>query len=183
MLRTFRTAAAVMLLPLLLSACGFGLRGVTYPLQPMPFGSLYLPGGSTVVGNLREILARDGQVTLPGKAAEAEAVLVIDGENYSKDILTINRSGKVNQYQLNYQVEAHVLKKGVPFGPPIEVRAHRDFVYSDQVLGKEQEENFLKDDMVKDVAEQLARRLAYLKPVKQDPFAALEGQPNAGTKP
>jgi LPS-assembly lipoprotein len=182
MLRSFRTAAVV-LLPLLLSACGFGLRGVTAPLQPMPFSSLYLSGGSPMVANLRHILERDGQVALPGKASDAEAVLVIDGENYSKDILTINRSGKINQYQLNYQVDAHVLKKGAPFGPPIEVRAHRDFVYSDQVLGKEQEENFLKDDMMKDVAEQLARRLAYLKPVKQDPFSVLEGQPNAGAKP
>lgn len=179
MLRSIRILAAAAVLPLLLSACGFGLRGVNAPLQPMPFSSLYLQGKTGVMGNIRHILERDGQVKLPAKAADAEAVLVVDSENYSKDILTINRSGKVNQYQLTYRITAHVNKKGAQFGPEMEVLVHRDFVYSDQVLGKEQEEAFLKDDMVKDAAEQMARRLAYLKP---DPFATLEN-PNAGVKP
>lgn len=182
MLRSIRTAA-VLTVPLLLAACGFQLRGLTAPLQPMPFASLYLDGSSAAVANVRHNLERDRQVTLAGKASEAEAVLTVDNEGYSKDILTINRSGKINQYQLTYRIAAHVSKKGQPFGAPITVVVRRQFTYSDQVLGKDQEEAFLKNDMVQDAAEQLTRRLAYLKPLPpENPLASLEA-PNAGTKP
>lgn len=182
MLRSIHTAA-ILAVPLLLSACGFGLRGLTAPLQPMPFASLYLEGNSGAVNNVRHLLVRDGQVKLVDKPAEAEAVLSVDGEDYHKDILTINRGGKINQYQLSYRIAAHVTKKGAPFGAPLVVQVRRSFTYSDQVLGKDQEETFLKNDMVRDAAEQLARRLAYLKPLPaQDPLARLE-TPDAGAKP
>lgn len=182
MLRSIRTLA-VLAVPLLLGACGFGLRGLSAPLQPMPFASLYLDGNSPAVGNVRHYLERDGQVKLTGKPSEAEAVLTVDNESYTKDILTINRGGKINQYQLTYAIAAHVTKKGMPFGTPLEIMVRRQFTYSDQVLGKDQEEAFLKNDMVVDAAEQLARRLAYLKPLPpENPLARLEG-PNAGVKP
>ncbi len=53
---------------------------------------------------------------------------------------------------------------GVPVEPDMNLTVRRYMNYSDSdVLGKEQEENLLWNDMRHDAAEQLVRRLSYLK--------------------
>ena len=151
----------------LLSACGFHLRGVGGELRPLPFASLWLASaGSQLHPHLERQLRFRPDVQMVSQANAAEAVLSVTEERTAKDILTINRGGKVNEYELTYRVTVRLSKNGHGYGEPITVLTRREFSYTDsQVLGKEQEEQLLFRDMRDDAATQIVRRLAALKPV------------------
>ncbi|UGA40453.1 hypothetical protein JOS77_14755 [Chromobacterium haemolyticum] len=71
--------------------------------KPLPFASLYFDGGGTAVaGDVRTVLARDPRLQVLDNPKQAEAVVTILSENQSKDILTLNVGGKINEYQLTY---------------------------------------------------------------------------------
>ncbi|WP_082824133.1 LPS-assembly lipoprotein LptE [Crenobacter luteus] len=149
-----------------LTACGFQLRGLTAPLAPLPFASVYLDGQGAVMSELGKALARDPRLTVATSAAQAEVVLRLSDEASAKDILTINRAGRVNEYLLTLRVTAELLRGGERYGEPRTVIVRRRLAYFDSaVLAKEEEESFLWRDMRRDAADQLARSLAYMKPL------------------
>ena len=172
--RTWLGAAAA---ALLLSACGFHLRGVGGEVRPLPFSSVWLATGATQLHpHLERQLRFRPDVQMVSQPQAAEAILTVTDERTAKDILTINRGGKVNEYELTYRVTVRITKNGVGYGEPITVMTRREFSYTDsQVLGKEQEEQLLFRDMREDAATQIVRRLAALKPVVE--------LPDAGKKP
>lgn len=152
-------------LTLLLSACGFQLRGLGANMKPLPFASLYLDTGkSGIAGDLQLLLARDNRLTLTKSPKDAAAVLSVLYENQKKEVLTINSGGRVNEYQLVYRVAVRTVINGVPVEPDMSVIVRREMNYSDSaILGKEQEEALLWSDARRDAADQIVRRLAYLK--------------------
>lgn len=149
----------------LLGACGFHLKGMGGTDRPLPFGSVYVDDGSSKLGGvLRETLAHNDKLTVLSAPKQAEAVVSVVKENQSKEVSTINSGGKVNEYQLSYTATVRTVIGGVPVEPDMDLTVRRYMNYSDSdVLGKEQEENLLWNDMRHDAAEQLARRLSYLK--------------------
>ena len=151
----------------LVSACGFQLRGLTTPLTPLPFSTIAINDGGVLSEPLQDALLRDGRIQLLAAGRGAEVVLTIHQAANAKDILTINRGGKVNEYLLTYRVDASVQRKGEAEPLPLTVIVRRELGYSDsEVLGKEQEEAFLLQDMKRDAADQLIRRLSFLPPIK-----------------
>jgi len=154
----------VLLLPLLLASCGFHLKGLGANNRPLPFASLFLDGKGNIAGPLSTALARTPNLTMTKDAKSAEAIMTIVAENSSKDIQTINSGGKINEYLLIYRVTARVTLKGESLGPDMTTVVRRSLTYSDNaVLGKDQEEALLWTDMYSDAADQLVRRLSYLK--------------------
>ena len=139
--------------------------------------SVWLATGATQLHpHLERQLRFRPDVQMVSQPQAAEAILTVTDERTAKDILTINRGGKVNEYELTYRVTVRVTKNGVGYGEPITVMTRREFSYTDsQVLGKEQEEQLLFRDMREDAATQIVRRLAALKPVVE--------LPDAGKKP
>ena len=150
---------------LLLTACGFHLRGLGGPLKPLPFSTMYLEAsGKGIESDLRTVFARDPKLTVMSAPKGAQAVVSVVSENQSKDILTINTGGRINEYQLTYTAVVRTVIGGVPVDPDMVVTVRRSLNYSDnQVLGKQQEEDLLWADARRDAAEQVVRRLAYLK--------------------
>ncbi len=153
-------------LTVLLTACGFHLRGLGGPLQPLPFSRLMLSMDKAQIdAPLRALLAVDPRVKLVSTAKEAEAVLTVLGEQNNKDILTINRGGSINVYQLTYKVTVQVILNGEEM-QDIVIPVRRELTYNDQdILGKEKEEALLWDDMHQEAARLLVYRLAALKKV------------------
>ncbi|GGY15948.1 LPS-assembly lipoprotein LptE [Paludibacterium paludis] len=149
----------------LLTACGFHLRGLDAPLKPLPFSRLFLASDNAqVTPPLKALLAVDPRVILVSTPKDAQAILSVVGEQNSKDILTINRGGSINRYQLTYRLTVRVLLDGEEAGPDIEIAVRRELSYNDQdILGKEKEEALLWDDMRQDAARLLLYRLAVLK--------------------
>ena len=151
------------LLALLLTACGFQLRGS----QPLPFSSLYIATGegSEMGAALRRNIRAVGSTQLPATPQEAQAIFTVIGEAREKSILSLSGAGRIREFQLRYRFAYRVHDlKGREFVPPTEIVLVRDISFSDeQVLAKEYEEGLLYRDMQNDMVQQVMRRLAAAK--------------------
>lgn len=147
-----------------LSACGFHLRGMGGIDRPLPFTTVHVSGDGTLVSPLTQVLKRNDAIQVVA-AGQAEASLQVLNESGKREVLTINRGGSVNEYLYRFTATAQLYKNGAPYGEPMSVSVRRTMDYTDSaVLGKEEEENQLWQEMRMDAAEQLVRRLGYIKP-------------------
>ncbi len=166
-LRIFPKPFALLLLTLLLGACGFHLRGQA----GMPFKSLYIDTTSPKTPLITE-LRRDlesNQVKLVATADQADVVLQIVSEISDKQILTLNTSGRVTEFRLNYRISLRAYDhKQQEWIPAEEMALRRDYSYDDTlVLAKESEENLLTQSMRSEMAQQILRRLSRARPQPQ----------------
>jgi len=156
-------AAVASVVAALLAACSFHLRGQAQ----LPFETLYIPGTSPLVVELKRNVAAASKTRLVDTPDAAQAVLGFTQEQRDKIILSFNAAGRVSEYQLRYRVGFRVTdSKGAQVYLPInEVLLTRDVSYSDaQVLAKEAEEALLYRDMQSDMVQQIMRRLVAAKP-------------------
>ena len=156
-------AALASVVAALLAACSFHLRGQAQ----LPFETLYIPGTSPLVVELKRNVAAASKTRLVDTPDGAQAVLGFTQEQRDKIILSFNAAGRVSEYQLRYRVGFRVTdSKGAQVYLPInEVLLTRDVSYSDaQVLAKEAEEALLYRDMQRDMVQQIMRRLVAAKP-------------------
>jgi LPS-assembly lipoprotein len=152
----------------LLSGCGFQLRGQAQ----LPFETLYIPGASPLVVELKRNVAAASKTRVVDIVGDAQAVLGFTAELRDKVILSFNTAGRVSEYQLRYRVGFRVTdpKGDRVYLPTSEILLTRDISYSDaQVLAKEAEEALLYRDMQSDMVQQILRRLVAAKPVQPQP--------------
>lgn len=155
---------AMLFTALLLAGCSFHLRGQA----GMPFDTLYLEAANPNTPFTKE-LRRNlevNKVKLVDTAKQADVVLNIVSENPDKQILTLDASGRVNEYELFYRVSlrAYDLKQQ-EWIPAEEFMMHRDFPYDENsVLAMEAEEDLLYQSMRTEMVQQIVRRLSRSKP-------------------
>jgi len=153
----------VMLLGLLLSACGFHLRAQA----TLPFETLYVEGSgnSTFVNELKRAVQSGSSTRLVDAPGEAQAVLQVMGEIRQKNILSLSGGGRVREYQLIYQITFRLHDgKGKELMPASVISLKRDVSFNDaQLLAKESEEVLLYRDMQTDAVQQIFRRLRVTK--------------------
>jgi LPS-assembly lipoprotein len=149
---------------LLLTACGFQLRGHA----GMPFSTLYLnatnPSTPFITELRRSLIASN--VKLANSAEQADVILNIESEVLDKQILSLSGSGRVNEFQLYYRVSVRAYDNQAQDWIPAEImEIRRDYSYDDtQILAKEQEEAMLVQSMRTDMVQQIIRRLSRTKP-------------------
>lgn len=160
--------AWIAVIALLLSACGFQLRG-NYSL---PFDTLHisLPTSSELHAVLKRNILASTQTRIVDDAKSAQATLVITGDRQVKDILSLNSAGRVREFQLVRTVGFRVHDAANrDLIPPGQIVLRRDISFSDaQVLSKEAEEGLLWRDIQEDLVQQLLRRLAAARPKPVD---------------
>ena len=166
-----RRAALALGLTVLLSACGFHLRGSNGSFM-LPFATMYigLPETSPLAIGLKRYIRAIGSTEVVGTKDGADAVLEVlsDPErNRTKTILSLNKNGRVQEYQLGYSINFRVLDKaGNQLLAPTTISLVRPITFDEsQVLAKESEEAALYRDMRNDLVQQIMRRLAAIKPV------------------
>ena len=166
-MRTLLLLTALLLTTLLLSACGFHLRGQA----GMPFNTLYLeaanPGTPFIAELRRNLEAYD--IKLVNQAEQADVVLNIAVEMPDKQILSLDGSGRVNEFQLHYRVSMRAYDvKQREWIPAEEMILRRNYLYDDaKILAKEAEEIMLYQSMRSDMVQQIVRRLSRAKPLPQ----------------
>jgi LPS-assembly lipoprotein len=164
---TNATRALLLLMVLALAACGFHLRGSNLKDIQFSFKSLYLkaPGETPFVTDLRRIL-KANKIELAATADKADLVLEVVSEQTIKQILSLSGAGRVQEYQLFYNVSLRAYdNQQNDWLPPEEISLSRILAYDDtQVLAKEQEEALLYKDMRSDAVGQAVRRLYRAKP-------------------
>ena len=151
------------MLSVLISACGFQLRGVA----KLPFETMYVEASDTSpVGNDLRRALKSSNVRITNSAPEAQAVVQLLGETREKIILSLSGGGRVREYQLRMRVSFRV------YGPnnkellvPTELVLLRDLSYDDtQILAKESEEALLFRDIQSDAVQQIMRRVSAINP-------------------
>lgn len=158
----------------LLVSCGFHLRGLGTSQLPESLATMRVVviGSQTANDPLR--LAMEDALRIQGGVSVTQAAdvptLAITPETVDSQVLTVDVSGKVAEYQLRYEIGFSVLNAaGAPLAPPQTLRLQRDYRFNPlNVLAKEQEEANLRNELRRDALSQIVRRLARLKPTQKD---------------
>lgn len=152
---------------LLLTACGFRLRGV----PEFSFDVLLIAAAPS------SALARELQRTLEGSGTKltvlrdladlpkAQVGLELLSEQRERVVVGQNASGQVRELQLRLRVKFRVRgSNGAELIPETELLQQRDISYNETIaLAKEAEEALLYRNMQTDIVQQLLRRLAVVK--------------------
>lgn len=150
-------------LALLLSSCGFELRGdPSVGLKTLSVTSV--AGAPGTLAEVKRMLATGPTKVVPTKDAEAQ-LRIID-EKRDKSVHTITGTGRVYDFQLRLTVHYDVLVPGreQPLVEPTEVISTRLITYSESApTAKEAEEQLLFKDMQVDIAGRILRHIAVVK--------------------
>ena len=152
---------------LVLSACGFQLRGA----YPLPFDKLYiaLPETTELHAQLKRSIAAGSNVSIVGSQKEAQATLIVASDVAAKNILSLSATGRAREFEL---VRTFTFRlgdaKNRDWLPQSQIVLRRSISFSDDlVLSKEAEENLLWRDIQNDLVQQILRRLAAAKTPEQ----------------
>lgn len=150
----------VLICVVLLSACGFQLRG-NYAL---PFDSLYidLPENNEVYASLKRGIEAGSKTKVVGDRDQAQAWMIVTNDRVAKSILSLSSAGRVREFQLIRTFSFRVIEPGGrEIIPQRDILLRRDLPFSDKdILAKEYEEQLLVRDMQSDLVNQILRRLA-----------------------
>ena len=152
-------AASLVAAAVLVTGCGFQLRGVAN----LPYETMYvdLPPSSLIGAELKRTLRAGTKTRIVEDRSEAEAVLIPVREARTKIILSLSSSGRVREFRLRYAFEFRVAdRQGRDLIAPVILVIERDFPFNDsQVLAKETEEALQYRDMQSDMVQQVLRRI------------------------
>jgi LPS-assembly lipoprotein len=158
-------------LSLLVSACGFHLRGSDGSYN-LPFNSVYvsLPVGSPLAIDLKRNIRGTGATAIAADANSADGVIEVISDpetTRGKSILSLNNNGRVREYLLSYTILFQVRDRaGNELLGPTQIALTRPITFNEsQLLAKETEEALLYRDMRTDLVQQMLRRMAAIKPV------------------
>lgn len=152
----------LLILVLSISACGFHLRGsqsvTTTAISGITISDAAAPGVGNEVRTLLETLGS----TIVTDTDEAEYNLHLAEQLLDKSVLSVSAvTGKVEQYQLTLTVRMTVTDADqAELLSGQQIRITRDYAFNDQaVLGSVSEERVLEQEMVRQAASQIVRRL------------------------
>ncbi|MCG8428438.1 MAG: LPS assembly lipoprotein LptE [Chromatiales bacterium] len=153
---------ALLIITLLLSGCGFQLRGASdLPASISPVHIQGVAPNSPIGRELRQLLL-DSQVAVSADFKQAASVLRLSDYRSHRRVLSVDNNGKVAEYELHESVRFELIEKqsGKQRLTPQAIGVTRAYINTEEeVLGKQQEEAFLRQDMQRDLAYRLIRRL------------------------
>ncbi len=160
-MKRFTQAISLLSVLLLLSACGFQLRG-QYNFH---FENIALRGmeNSEMNRNMNLQLQILNLKVNPPEGAQVKLNLL--KELRDRSIVTFSATGRAREVRITYELTYSVTdQKGDFLIATSQLNQRRELTYSDdQILGKEAEENQLYTEMQRDIARQITSRLSALK--------------------
>ncbi len=164
MMKLSKQKILLLVILVLLTACGFKLRG---QISSLPFKSLYIsaPEGHTIGMDLERAIGASSTTKVVAHAEEAEATLEVLSAVSERVILSLSGGGRVREFNLIYRAVYRLIdKQGVAIVPNTEISITRILPFLDaQVLAKEAEERLLQKDMQADAIQQILWRLSAIK--------------------
>ncbi len=151
---------ACLALFMLLSACGFALRGVT----PMPFDTLYvgMPDTTQFGADVRRALrAASPNTKLVDSPKEAQAILQQISDTRTLREVSLNAQGRVEEYELGINYTFRLIdNKGRALIPDTTLSIYREMPYDDQVMqAKQGQIETLYKAMQRDLVTRVLRRM------------------------
>ncbi len=152
----------LMLTTLVLSACGFHLRG-SQVASPVDISNVYIR--SVAAGKLTVEVKNQLQVvgTTSAKTSDqAQYILMLENESINRSVLSVSaETGKVEEYQLTLSVSMTVTEiSDAAVLADESINVARDYTFDeDAALAKFTEEEVLREDMIHQAAARIIRRL------------------------
>ncbi|WP_455197948.1 LPS-assembly lipoprotein LptE [Kaarinaea lacus] len=156
----------LILLLLLLTGCGFHLRGSVELPPEMKEINVVDAGGETLIApDLRDAL-RDRAVQVVDSAG---MTLRVRSESYSRRVLSVDSSGRALEYGLTYKVRVRLqAADGAVWVADELITIQRDLRFDPTaVLASSGEEALLQDEMRREAVQRILRLLSYAKPPEQ----------------
>ena len=150
---------------LLVSGCGFHLRGSLKEIGHLPVIYIHTERGSHLGVEATQIFRQAG-VELTDDRDQAEWLLTLSDEKEDRRVLSVDSSGKVQEYELHYGLIYQLQdQNGKQLLEEQELGLVRDYSFSGtDVLAKDDEETLLYRGMREQAAQMILRRLLSLKP-------------------
>lgn len=155
-MQIFLKELAILGLILMISGCGFQLRG---NIQAN-FDSISISGGTSSFNKTLQRKFRQAGISIKS-ASEAEKIVEIIKNSFTKTILSLTGTGVVSEYELDYVVTYRFKSKDSPWNLPVTIEASRNYTYDDSdILAKDEEEKRLvsgmEDQLIKTMATQIS---------------------------
>ena len=156
------------ILTLLLSACGFQLRGASSVSLPPELRQMRVTMDGTgfppLLVEMRNALLALGHVWLTDDISVGVPVLHLHGESSAQQVLAIDSSGRISAYLINYRVDFSLSgADGKSLMPSRPVKLQREITFDRlNVIATEKQGDFLQNEMRRDVTQQILRQLARL---------------------
>ena len=139
--------------------CGYQLRGSVS--LPPDLGAIHVVGPRDLSAAVIQLLDGAGVQVEPADGS-AGTVVRLGNERFDRRVLSVNpETGKESEFELAYQVTFEVTgAEGEVLVPRETVSLLRDYVFDiDGVLGKSREQSVLRDEMRRDAATRIVRRI------------------------
>jgi LPS-assembly lipoprotein len=150
--------AIVFVLALLLSACGYHLRGALD--LPANMKNVYVEGGSgPLLGQFGQSM-KASSVHLASSRKGAGIVIKIFNEDFNRRVLSLSERGKTNEFELVYRLDyefADAADKPLMGRQTVEIR--REY-YNDQqfIIAKDSEEAVIRSEMYQQAVNTIVNR-------------------------
>ena len=149
---------------MLLAGCGFHLRReAELPASMQRVHVEIADPSSALARDLSKALARSG-ATVVDKVEEGVAVLKIEANTLSTDVLSVGGTARANEYALRHHVEFEVTDAaGTAILPKQTIELSREFTFdATQALGVASETDLLGKELERDMVQTILRRLEAL---------------------
>lgn len=157
--RTLIVCIPLLVTTLALAGCGFHLRGAVD--FPEAIRTVQVMAPSELRNDILTLL-ESGGIGVSASAADADARITVTSERFSRRVLSVDpTTGKEREFELAYTLAFRVTGPG---GRTViedgSVNLLRDYVFDPEaVIGTGREEELLRDEMRRDAARQLMRRV------------------------
>jgi len=143
---------------LLLSACGYHLRGALE--LPAGLKNVYLAGGSSQLQEQFNSVMKLSSVPLASSPEAAGIIVKIFNEDSQRRVLSLNSAGAANDFELGYSFDYELVdskNKVLMARQPMEIK--REY-YNDQlaVLAKGNEEELIRNEMYQQAVRSIVNR-------------------------
>jgi LPS-assembly lipoprotein len=156
---------AAFLVILAAPGCGFHFRGTGSVELQVAKVFVESQAADQISAEVKRQLDYSG-VALASEHGTADAIVRLGNERFDRRVLSVDpRTGKVREFELGYAVDLNVTHRdGRSLIDPDTVTLLRDHVFDETAAISEfEEENLLREEMKKDAAEAILRRLQTVK--------------------
>ena len=145
-----------------LVGCGFKIRGFDLGL---PFKTIAIQGEFEVAREVRQMIESRPGVLIATKPMAAQVVLIVTSQQLDRTVTAFNAAGRPREVQLRMRVTYRITDGlAIELSSTQEIVQIRDVsVTESEVLAQPAAEAFLREDMQRDIAQQLVRRLRAVK--------------------
>lgn len=150
--------SAIAVCALLISGCGFTLRGQDLGL---PFKSIVVEGSQGTASEVLQILRNKPGLTISSKRLDAQVVLTVISQQVDRTVVAFSAAGRPREIQIRMRVAYRINDGfGVELSGAQEIAQFRELSINEaEFLALSGAESLMIEDMQRDIAQQLVRRL------------------------